>query len=95
MKSHSIQRSIIVGFTVLIIVASSSVAPATGEMVLQLTRREREIADRAALGMTNGDIANELFISTETVKRHMHNIFAKIGVKNRVQLVRRLRGEVP
>lgn len=76
------------------ITAPSRIGSASPEMSLELTRREREIADRVALGLTNGDIADELFISTETVKRHMHNIFAKIGVKNRVQLVRWLRGEV-
>ena len=45
--------------------------------------------------MTNLDIAKALFISVETVKRHMHNIFAKVGVKNRVQLARRRGGEAP
>ncbi len=60
---------------------------------LDLTHREREIADCVALGMSNNDIAKQLFISTETVKRHLYNIYMKTGVKNRVQLVRRIKGE--
>ncbi len=59
---------------------------------LTLTRREREVAERVALGMTNEQIADELFISRETVKRHLANVYLKIGVKNRVQLVRWLEG---
>jgi DNA-binding CsgD family transcriptional regulator len=68
-----------------------SKAPAAGlDGWVELTPREREIADCVALGMTNDDIARELFISRETVKRHLSNIFMKTGVKNRVQLVRKL-----
>lgn len=59
---------------------------------LGLTRREQEVADRVALGMTNEAIADELFISRETVKRHLANIYLKIGVKNRVQLARWVEG---
>lgn len=76
------------------IIVASGRFQADREQPSVLTHRESEVAERVALGMTNGDIADELFISTETVKRHMHNIFAKLGVTNRVQLVRRLEGGV-
>jgi len=60
-----------------------------------LTRREREITERISQGMTNKEIADALFISTETVKRHVYNIYNKAGVRNRVQLVRTLSGNPP
>lgn len=64
-------------------------APGAGNSPgIALTRREREIADRTALGMTNSEIGRELFISQETVKRHLYNIYAKLGIRNRVQLAR-------
>ena len=60
-----------------------------------LTRREQEITERISQGMTNKEIADALFISTETVKRHVYNIYNKAGVRNRVQLVRTLSGSPP
>ena len=51
-----------------------------------LTRREREIVRNVALGMRNAEVGKKLFISEDTVKTHMNNIFQKIGVRDRVQL---------
>lgn len=53
----------------------------------RLTEREREVMMLAYGGMTNPDIAQELFISKNTVKRHMYNIFEKLHVSTRVELV--------
>ncbi|WP_071658293.1 response regulator transcription factor [Mangrovactinospora gilvigrisea] len=49
-----------------------------------LTDREEEIAGRVAEGLTNADIAAELFISPGTVKTHVASIQRKLGVRNRV-----------
>lgn len=38
-------------------------------------------------GKTNEEIADELFISIKTVKYHLYNVFKKLGVKNRLQLM--------
>ena len=51
-----------------------------------LSKREREIATLVAQGFKNKDIATRLFISEQTVKNHMHNIFEKLGVGDRLEL---------
>ena len=51
----------------------------------RLTRREREVLRLVAMGMNNPEIAGELFISINTVTRHLTNIFAKTNTRNRVQ----------
>lgn len=50
-----------------------------------LSPREIEILVMLATGARNGDIAKGLFISPNTVKTHVYNIFKKIGVPNRLQ----------
>ena len=50
-----------------------------------LTQREREVLRLVALGKNNSEIAQELFISINTVTRHVSNIFAKTSTKNRVE----------
>lgn len=50
-----------------------------------LTSREIEILTMVAVGAKNEQIANELFISPNTVKTHIYNIFKKINVPNRLQ----------
>ena len=48
-----------------------------------LTRREREVRALILAGKNNSDIVRTLDISVETVKDHVHNLFAKYGVANR------------
>ena len=52
-----------------------------------LTRRERDVMELAYEGLTNPEIAEELVISRYTVKRHMHNIFEKLDISTRMELV--------
>ena len=51
----------------------------------KLTRREKEILIAIAAGATNSEIAAEYFISLNTVKSHIFNIYRKIEVKNRLE----------
>jgi DNA-binding NarL/FixJ family response regulator len=50
-----------------------------------LTGRERELLTLLVRGATSGEIARELSVSDNTVRTHMQNIFAKLGVRSRVQ----------
>jgi DNA-binding CsgD family transcriptional regulator len=56
-----------------------------------ITDRECEIILKVIQGKSNADIANELFISLATVKTHLHNIYRKIGVEGRYDLLARVR----
>ena len=56
-----------------------------------LSQREREVLQLLAGGASNQEIAQELVIALDTVKRHVSHIFAKLGVSNRVQAVRQAR----
>ncbi len=52
-----------------------------------LTEREVEILQHMALGRTNQEIADELYLSERTVRTHVTNILAKLGLSNRTQAV--------
>ena len=51
----------------------------------ELTEREKEVLRHVAMGKNNSEVAEELFISINTVTRHLTNIFAKTGTRNRVE----------
>jgi DNA-binding NarL/FixJ family response regulator len=51
-----------------------------------LSQREREIVALVAQGYKNKEIAEKMFISEQTVKNHLHNIFDKLGVSDRLEL---------
>ena len=56
------------------------------ERLGRLTDREREIAEAVARGLSNAQIASELYLSVPTVKAHVGHIFTKLDVDNRVQV---------
>jgi DNA-binding NarL/FixJ family response regulator len=55
-----------------------------------LSERQREVLELLALGASNGDIAARLYISVNTVKFHVREIYARLGVRNRVEAARLL-----
>ncbi len=64
----------------------------TRRSTLEMTDRETEVANLIGRGLTNAEIAAELFITPKAVEYHLGNIYAKFGLKGRQQL-RRLLGE--
>ena len=63
---------------------AAAAAPVPAAIVL--TKREQEIADLVASGLSNRDIATRLFISKRTVDAHVEHIFGKLEISSRVQL---------
>ena len=57
-----------------------------------LTQRETEIMELIATGIGNEEIAEKLFISKNTIKFHIKNIFIKLDVRNRVQALQKMAG---
>lgn len=52
-----------------------------------LTNREKEIVEYICMGLSNKEIGEKLFISANTVKNHIYNIYKKVNVKNKVELI--------
>jgi DNA-binding CsgD family transcriptional regulator len=59
----------------------------------ELTAAEQRVAELAATGMTNKDIAVALFISPKTVEANLGRVYRKLGIRTRVELGRRLHTE--
>lgn len=57
---------------------------------LGLTLREMEVIDLIVKGLSNHEISEKLVISDSTVKKHIYNIFTKIGVNSRTQLIQNI-----
>ena len=68
---------------------ASQPVPATppSRQIDGITDREREVLTLVGRGMTNAEIAASLFISTATAKAHVARLLAKLGARDRVQLV--------
>ncbi len=54
-----------------------------------ISRREHEVLELLAHGLSNQEIADKLFVSTSTVKTHVSNVLAKLDATRRTQAVRR------
>ena len=61
--------------------------------VYHLSRREIEVVRQAVKGLSNSEIANNLCICVITVKKHLQNIFDKMGVNNRASLIQKVLSE--
>lgn len=66
-----------------VIAAAGGEAQITWENPADLTEREIEVLTLISRGLTNREVADELFISAKTVGRHIENLYAKIGVSSR------------
>jgi len=60
-------------------------------MLKILTRREKEVLELSAKGLTRNEIADQLVISSETVKKHSQNIYKKLKVKNKIGALRKMK----
>jgi DNA-binding NarL/FixJ family response regulator len=68
-------------------VAAHDVIPANGETLARLTPREREVLALVGQGRSNAEIAEQLVLSPLTAKTHVARLFAKLGARDRAQLV--------
>lgn len=67
--------------------AAAAVIPTTlPQNASPLSHRERQVVDLVSQGFKNREIAQRMFISEQTVKNHLHNIFDKVGVSDRLEL---------
>lgn len=67
--------------------------PTSPLAVTHLSPREQEIVTHIDLGKTAKDIASQLFITESTAKNHIYNIYKKLGVSNRIQLLNAIRAQ--
>lgn len=67
--------------------AARTPAPSAAPALAELTPREREVLLAVARGLSNAEIAAELFIGEQTVKTHVSTVLRKTGARDRVQLV--------
>jgi DNA-binding NarL/FixJ family response regulator len=63
----------------------TSISPST---IMQLTPQEVQIARFVTQGLSNRDIAAQLFLSPRTIDFHLRNVFAKLGITPRTELGR-------
>jgi DNA-binding CsgD family transcriptional regulator len=71
------------------VISRALLFPTTKE-TMQLSQRERQVAELISVGLTNREIAKSLIISEATVKVHVHHILEKLGARSRVEVARRL-----
>jgi DNA-binding NarL/FixJ family response regulator len=71
--------------------SDDGIARAGGDRLTALTKREREVAELLAAGLSNRDIARRLVIEPSTAKVHVRRVMKKLGVDSRLAAALRLR----
>lgn len=66
--------------------APSGLAELPAQPIEPLTAREEEVLAKVAIGLSNGEIASDLFITLSTVKTHVASLMTKLGARNRVEI---------
>ncbi len=67
--------------------ATGTVSASRASLIDTLTEREQEMLAAVSRGLSNAEIAAEMYVSEATVKTHVSRLLAKIGLRDRVQLV--------
>ena len=62
---------------------------ADGLKRLGITKREYEVLENSALGLSNQEIADKLFVSTSTIKTHLSSLFFKLDARRRTQAIQK------
>jgi DNA-binding NarL/FixJ family response regulator len=75
--------------TVFSTVGAADAADSTGAKAAGLTDREVEILGALSRGLSNDQIAKELWVTQQTVKFHLTNVYRKLGVRNRAEALRK------
>jgi DNA-binding NarL/FixJ family response regulator len=84
--SSQIARKVVVAFQ------NQPVNSSTGEDLDMLSVREKEILEFLSRGLMYKEIASQLFLSPETVRKHVYHIYEKLHVNNRVAAVNKFYG---
>jgi len=84
--SSQIARKVVIAFR------DKPVASPSAPIIDQLSHRERQILDELSRGLMYKEIASVLFISPETVRKHVYHIYEKLHVTNRVEAINKYFG---
>ncbi|MBP6233946.1 MAG: response regulator transcription factor, partial [Chitinophagaceae bacterium] len=84
--SSQIARKVVVAFR------QQTVSNTEGENLDMLSNREKEILELLSRGLMYKEIASQLFLSPETVRKHVYHIYEKLHVNNRVAAVNKFYG---
>src|SRR4030095_9952685 len=84
--SSQIARKVVFAFR------DKPVSPAHSPAIEQLSHREKQILEESSRGLMYKEIANVLFITPETVRKHVYHIYEKLHVTNRVEAVNKYFG---
>src|SRR5512138_2393870 len=84
--SSQIARKVVFAFR------NKPLSPASPVVIEQLSYREKQILEELSRGLMYKEIANVLFISPETVRKHVYHIYEKLHVTNRVEAINKYFG---